>query len=248
MDLFLVTGIGFVLVTVVYFALLGTAVFRAVELTGWESKRVRKVKMRTLLFFILWVAFVSLWSASGVMGNFDNFPFNFLPIIVIPLAASIGITFFSPSFKEVVQHVSNQTLAALQSFRIPVEVLLWMLFIQGLLPEQMTFEGRNFDIVAGITGLVVAVWIARNGISRRILVAWNLIGLALLTNIVTIAILSTPSPVRIFWEEPANTIVTVFPVSLLPGLLVPLAYTMHFFSLRKLALETGTAGVIGSKA
>jgi hypothetical protein len=35
-------------------------------------------------------------------------------------------------------------------------------------------------------------------------------------------------------NEPANTIVAVFPISWLPGLLVPLAYTLHIFSLKQL--------------
>jgi hypothetical protein len=35
-------------------------------------------------------------------------------------------------------------------------------------------------------------------------------------------------------NEPANTLVAQFPFILLPGVLVPLAYTLHIFSLRQL--------------
>jgi hypothetical protein len=118
-----------------------------------------------------------------------------------------------------------------------VEVLLWILFIDGLLPEQMSFEGRNFDILAGLTAPIIVWFIRTEKISRNALILWNIVCLGLLTNIVIIAILSTPTPVRIFFEEPSNTIVTYFPVSFLPGLLVPLAYTLHFFSLRQLFIR-----------
>ena len=39
---------------------------------------------------------------------------------------------------------------------------------------------------------------------------------------------------RYFINEPANTIVTEFPIIWLPGFLVPLAYGLHFLSLRQL--------------
>ena len=66
------------------------------------------------------------------------------------------------------------------------------------------------------------------------MIAYNFIGLVLLFNIVTVAILSIPGPFRYFMNEPANTIVTYFPIVFLPAFLVPLAYTLHFFPLRQL--------------
>jgi hypothetical protein len=38
-------------------------------------------------------------------------------------------------------------------------------------------------------------------------------------------------------NEPANLLVTKFPFILLPGMLVPLAYGLHFLSLRQLGLH-----------
>jgi hypothetical protein len=47
-------------------------------------------------------------------------------------------------------------------------------------------------------------------------------------------VLSMPTSLRYFMNEPSNTIVAQFPFILLPGVLVPIAYTMHIFSLRQL--------------
>jgi hypothetical protein len=112
--------------------------------------------------------------------------------------------------------------------------MLWALFAENLLPVQMTFEGRNFDVLSGLSGIVVAFFAARGNLSRGFLIGWNILCLGLLINIVATAILSMPGPLQVFHNEPSNTIVTHFPVSWLPGLLVPLAYMLHFFSLRQL--------------
>ena len=99
----------------------------------------------------------------------------------------------------------------------------------------MTFEGRNFDILASISAPVIA-YLAyfRKMISRKVVIIWNFLCLGLLLNIVVTAILSMPTSFRYFINEPANTIVTEFPIIWLPGFLVPLAYGLHFLSLRQL--------------
>jgi hypothetical protein len=136
-----------------------------------------------------------------------------------------------------VTHLEPQQLIQLQVFRVFVEVLLWMLVIENLLPVQMSFEGRNFDILSGLIAAIVA-WLAyKNKASKTILIVYNLLGLGLLINIVTIAILSMPTPFQYFINEPSNTIVTLFPFSWLPAFLVPLAYMLHFFSLRQVLMK-----------
>jgi hypothetical protein len=116
-----------------------------------------------------------------------------------------------------------------------VEVLLWMLFLQNLVPVQMTFEGRNLDILAGIFGPIVGYFcLHKKSLSKSVAVIYNIVSLALLINIVATAILSTPYPFRVFMNEPANIIVAYFPFVLLPSFLVPLAYFIHLISLRQL--------------
>jgi len=73
-------------------------------------------------------------------------------------------------------------------------------------------------------------------VSPTLVTIWNYFGLVTLVNIVTIAMLSTPLPIRMFMNEPANTIVTLFPIIWLPAMLVPLAYTLHIFSLKQMAM------------
>ena len=79
--------------------------------------------------------------------------------------------------------------------KIPVELVLFWLFIHKAVPQLMTFEGRNFDIIAGITAPIIAYFsFTKKMIGRKIILLWNLICLALLINIVVYALLSAPTP------------------------------------------------------
>lgn len=227
---------GFVILTILYWLLLLRQLWQGIENSNWDDARKRRMKTMIAGSLIFWMIFVSAWSASGMMSDFTKFPFNFLPIIAIPLVTALVAT-FSNAFKIILTNIPEEKIIVLQNFRFFVEILLWMLFITSALPIQMTFEGRNFDILAGLTAPLIAYFVTRKRLSKTGVIVWNVFGLLLLTNIVTIAILSTPSPVRIFMNDPANTIVAVFPVSFLPGFLVPLAYTLHFFSLRQATLR-----------
>jgi hypothetical protein len=232
-TLFPLTKAGFAIVTIVYFFLLLREIQRAVKVAAIDEPKKKKFMTSIIAALLGWVVFVTVWSLSGMLGNFSLFPLNMGPVLVIPLIATIVLT-FSKTFTEVLSHVPQHRLAYLQSFRIFVEILIWMLFVDNLLPVQMTFEGRNFDVISGVTGVIVGYVSSQGKLSRTVLIIWNIACLALLINIVTIAILSMPVPFRVFMNEPSNTVVGQFPISLLPAMLVPLAYMLHFFSLRKL--------------
>jgi hypothetical protein len=47
--------------------------------------------------------------------------------------------------------LDKKILTLLHIIRIPVELGLYWLFIYKAIPQLMTFEGRNFDILVGLT-------------------------------------------------------------------------------------------------
>ena len=224
---------GFILLTFGSFTLLFTKIKRAVNATEWSSSKKKRFTSFFLGGLVTWTLFISVWSFIGRMSDFSIFPFNMAPVLAVPFIAILAFT-FSKAGKEILVHIPSENIILLQSFRFFVELLLWALYLENQAPIQMTFEGRNWDVLTGISAPVIAFLIARRKISKTGLIIWNIACLALLINIVTIAILSMPTPLRTFLNEPSNTIVTQFGVSLLPGLLVPLAYGLHFLSLRQL--------------
>lgn len=231
---FLIAQIGFAILTVVFLYYLMKVLQYGIDRTSWNVLSKRRVSRLILGTILVWLAFVSIWSASGTMDNFENFPFNFAPVLVVPLVTIVLLVIFSKGLKQILEQIPPDRIVVLQNFRVPVEILLWLLFVASMLPEHLTFEGRNFDILAGLTAPFVAWGLRKNRISKTIAILWNFACLGLLINIVTIAFLSTPSPIRMFFEEPSSRVVALFPISFLPGFLVPLAYTLHFFSLKQL--------------
>ena len=226
--------IGFALLGLVSIGLLYNEIRKAV----YSSQDLIKSRFLPIasMGIMGWITFVSIWSMSGVMGDFSMFPFNVIPVLMIPLLSILYFT-FSRIGKEILLRIPVEKIIQLNAFRIVVELLLWALYLENLAPIQMTFEGRNLDVLSGLSALVVAFLYSKGKISKTGLMVWNLFCLRLLINIVVTAILSMPTPMRVFMNEPSNTFVTQFPISWLPGLLVPLAYALHFFSIRQLSLK-----------
>ena len=224
---YLFTQIAFVIITVVFYGLALSELKKGLSGTGFSEDRKRKIFIRTIIALLAWMIFISALSLRGFFSDFSGFPPKIGIILIVPLVV-ILLIMFSKTVKEIARHIPVQNIIRLQAFRIFVEILLWMLLIQNLLPIQMSFEGRNFDILAGLTAPVIAYLYAKKNIGKRAAIVWNIFGLALLFNIVGIALLSMPTPFRVFMNAPANTIVARFPIVWLPGFLVPLLMDYTF--------------------
>ena len=130
--------------------------------------------------------------------------------------------------------------SAVHIVRIPVEIILWQLALHKWVPELMTFEGRNFDILVGISAILVTYLIAQNKISRKALIAWNYIGLFFVLFILGNGILSTELPFQQFAFDQPNKAITFFPYALLPGLIVPVVIWSHISDIILLNAEKKT--------
>ena len=76
---------------------------------------------------------------------------------------------------------SIKTLTLLHTIRIFVELVLFDLSVHKLVPQLMTFEGRNFDIISGITAPFIFYFgFIKHRFGRKILLAWNFICLAII--------------------------------------------------------------------
>jgi hypothetical protein len=180
-----------------------------------------------------WLLLLGILSARGFFSDFSRVP----PRLTIALLTPLPIVIFfirSRAGKQLLQQIQPQWLIYLQSFRILVEIGLWILVRNGSLPEQMSFEGRNFDILTGLFAFPVGYYcFVKKTWPPVVALLYNIAGLVLLVNIVIISTLSMPSPLRAFHNGPDSSLITTFPFIYLPGLLVPLAYTLHIFSLRQ---------------
>jgi len=169
----------------------------------------------------------------------DTIPPRFL-VLVLPPALLILFLFLAKKGKLFIDGLNIKRLTLLHVVRIPVEVVLLWLFLHKHVPQLMTFEGRNFDIFSGITApLIFYFGLVKNKFSKKILLAWNLICLALLLNIVINAVLAVPGPLQCHAFDQPNVAVLYFPFVWLPGFIVPVVLFSHLVSIRQLLKRPG---------
>lgn len=155
-------------------------------------------------------------------------------LLIAPPMLAIVAMFMLLAGRRVADRFSLRALHLLHGLRVPVEIGLAMLFAQGLVPEAMTFYGVNFDILAGITALLLAAWMQWGKPPRAVLIGWNVVALGLVLNIATIGLLSAPGPLqRLNFGQP-NLAVLRFPFNWLPAVVVPLVILAHLIALRQL--------------
>lgn len=116
--------------------------------------------------------------------------------------------------------------------RIPVELTLHSAYLHGAVPRGMTFLGHNFDILSGISAAFLAAWmLGRKPPGRHVLIAWNVICLALLAIVVVTAVRNIPSSIQTLNFDQPNVLVTRTPYILLPALIVPVVLWAHVAAL-----------------
>jgi len=222
------------LLTLACIVIILTGLRTVLKRANWEKNIQDKIFFRTMFILIPWISLLTVFSYKGFFTDFSKLPPRPALAMLIPLPIIILIA-FSKTGTQLLQTVPAHWLIFMQSFRVIVELLLLFAFMDGKLPVQMTFEGRNFDVLTGVLALPVGYILARKRThAPKLAIAFNIIGIILLLNILVIAVLSMPTSIRYFMNEPSNTLVGQFPFILLPGVLVPIAYTMHIFSLRQL--------------
>ena len=192
-------------------------------------------KNRTLLLFLL--AFMLIQGIAGISGFYQvtqTTPPRFILLIGPGLLFSI-LLFITSEGRRFVDNLDIRKLTLLHTVRVPVEITLYFVYAAGLIPVLMTFEGRNYDIVSGITAPVIyylVFTIRKSGYTA--LLVWNLACLGLLINIMAIAILSSRTPFQKLAFDQPNIGVTYFPYIWLPGVVVPIVLISHLAAIRQL--------------
>lgn len=188
---------------------------------------------------IIWLLLQSIISISGFYKIANTIPPRFGLLIIPPLILTI-ISFNTKKGKQFIDGLDIKILTLFHIIRVPVELVLYWLFIQKAVPELMTFEGRNFDIFSGLSAPFIYYFgFVRKSLGKNILLIWNFICLGLLLNIVVNALLSLPSAFQQFGFEQPNIAILQFPFVLLPAILVPLVLFAHLASIRQLLYNKG---------
>lgn len=213
------------------------AVGMVVFLINTSSKSMGiELELKILFAIFIFLIIQALLSFFGIYKNHpDAIPPMIILLAIIPALLTIVLIFNTRKGKLFIDSLSMQMLTYVHVIRIPVELVLYGLFINGAIPELMTFEGRNMDIFAGITAPLIGFFgVSKGKMKKASLLVWNFICLGLLLNIVVHAILSAPSPFQQFGFDQPNIAILNFPFSWLPAFIVPLVLFAHLVAIRKL--------------
>jgi len=228
-DLPLYISLAFILTTLLTYILFILAV---------KKFNSSKTTITVAIVLAVWLLFTAIMSFQKFFLVTDTFPPR-LALAVGPMLLAIIILFITKGGKKFVDSLSPYILTQLHFVRLFVEIILLLLFINKLVPKIMTFEGRNFDILAGLSAPFIGYYgFIKPRLSKGLILAWNLFAMLLLFNIVVIAMLSAPFTFQQLAFDQPNIAVLYFPFVWLPGFIVPLVLFSHLVMIRRLTKKT----------
>lgn len=190
-----------------------------------------------LIIIVGWMILQTVISFSGFYKITNSVPPRVGLLLMPPLVMTI-ILFSTKKGRVFIDSLNIKTLTLFHIIRVPVELTLFWLFMHKFVPELMTFEGRNFDILSGFSAPIVYYFgFVRKTLSRTLILIWNFACLGLLINIAVNAILSVPGAFQQFAFDQPNVGILMFPFVFLPSVLVPLVLFSHLTAIRRILLE-----------
>jgi hypothetical protein len=212
------------------------------------TARYLRERLRVLLIGLpLWLLYVGLLSYYGVVSNTDLRP----PGIVYVAAPSVLFVFLVFALSGAGARIASAfpfwVIIGMQAFRIGVELLLHRLWVDGLAPRVVTYQGGNVDIWIGFSAPLIAWISARGRWGERLALGWNVVGLFTLANAITLGALTAPG-INLIHSEVPNLAIGLFPFTYIAGFFAPLAMALHAVSIRGLRAELRSTRSVRSPA
>jgi hypothetical protein len=195
---------------------------------------------------IVWLVVAAMLAQSGVLAVWTAFPPRW-PLLPISALTTLVLLSLTPTFRRLLSEIPPWQPVAIQVFRVGVELAFWQLHAEGIAPVQVTFEGRNFDALVGLTAPVIAAGFAFGWWGPKVTIAWNLFGLAMLFNAIGTVATSTPGPLHLNWPGEPFTAIASWPVIWIPALLAPIGIFLHVVSIFQSVSRRAPGGIVRSE-
>ena len=150
--------------------------------------------------------------------------------LVTALAVMAACLWLSPTLRGLLRNQKN--LIRLNVWRLEGALFLALMFT-GQVPALWAIPAGVGDVLIGAAAFWVAARLDAPGGRRRAIV-FNVLGLLDLVVAIGLGITTNPGPAQVFHTIPNAELLTRFPLALVPGFLVPLAFMVHFVSLWQL--------------
>jgi hypothetical protein len=215
--------------------LLWAGVRRALGVLGYSAADRTLPLVGAGAFVGTWLA-LALW--LGASGFFHGTSTDAVPMVAfglgVPLAVALAILATSKRARDIVAATPQHLLIGVQLYRIEGAVFLIM-FAYGRMPGEFAIPAGWGDVLIGVSAPIVAWLYRRDAIRwRGLAVLWNVVGLADLIVAVSMGVLTAPGRLQQFALDAPNSLITAFPLVLVPTFLVPVSILLHLLSLRQL--------------
>lgn len=208
-----------------------------VLLTCFIFYRAANTSKASLAIIVIWLLLQGAIALTGFYTNTHTIPPRFALLIGFPLLFII-LLFATKKGKQYIDSLNSKYLTLLHVVRIPVEVVLYLLFLYKKVPVSMTFEGSNLDIFSGISAPFIFYFgYKKKVLGKAVLLVWNFICIGLLLNVVITAVLSAPFEFQKLAFDQPNIAVLYFPYIWLPCCVVPLVMFSHLATIRQLLVN-----------
>ncbi|HSP18430.1 MAG TPA: hypothetical protein VLQ79_02880 [Myxococcaceae bacterium] len=215
-------------------SMVGLVAVMAAHIGRWVARSSRPLAVGVLGARALWLAVTAGLANAGVLSAWTARPPR-VPLLAVAALGAALLLGRTATFRGMVDDTPRSWPILAQTFRVPVELILFGLYASGRAPAQVTFEGRNLDILVGLTAPLVAWGVSRERAGAALAVGWNVLGLAVLANTVVTVVTSTPGPLHLDWPGAPFTAIATWPMVWLPAFLAPLAVFLHAVSLQQSA-------------
>jgi len=191
-----------------------------------------------LVLAIAWLALQSGIALTGFYTVTNILPPRFLLSIGPPVLAII-VLLFTGAGKKFLTAIDLKWATLMHCVRMLVEITLFWLFVDKQVSIMVSVEGGNIDFFAGLTAPFIWWAYSSGRISRRGLLAWNIVCLLSVGNAVVRAMLSAPFPFQRFGFDQPTVAILYFPFVWLPAFIVPCVLLCHVAAIRKLMVDKG---------
>ena len=223
---------AYLLLTIVITLVLIRIGWFAINKSMSNSQQANKAKTVLVLALLFWHSYLFFISESGILADF-SLPPRMPILVIIPLFLFSGVFVYTNRKKTWVNSIPTHWLVYYQSLRIGIESIFYFSVGAGVLPALVTFEGYNYDILFGISALLIGYFtFTKQLISLKWIDVWNVFGLLVIAFIISLFLTGTYFPE--IYEDPnqrLTPIYTQYPYILVAGFLMPSAVFIHFLSL-----------------
>lgn len=154
---------------------------------GADAETVHRRAFGGAAFAVAWIGATALAPESGLVGLG---PPTMMLFFLGSNAGGLALG-LSPAGRWLAK-LPLAALVGFQAFRLPLEVLLHTWATQGSIPIDMSWSGRNFDVLTGITAIAAAAWLVARPGDRVVAVGFTALGLGLLLNVARVALSCVP--------------------------------------------------------